>query len=109
MSKEASNPFAVKRKLALNQVPADLSCLDALPGFFSARIHSGDNKWHLSYDASVLHIDRIIKVLSENGVVMAGSWWQRQVIAYYQFTDTNVRSNALSKPHCCSRPPKNFR
>lgn len=60
----------------------------------------------IRYDASVVGIRDIERLLDESGVGRPSNVGWRFKLAWYRFLDGNARSNALSKGGaCCSRPP----
>ena len=70
-------------------------------------VHIDDqHRLHLRYDASVMNLRDIERLLDESGVGRPATLWWRLKSAWYRFVDGNARSNALSSGGaCCSRPP----
>jgi hypothetical protein len=103
-------PFDVDRTIPL--LPAAANSLDeairkmsALEPVMAARIDR-HGRLRIRYDASIVGIRDIERLLDESGVGRpSGTGW-RFKSAWYRFLDGNARSNALSKGGaCCSRPP----
>ncbi|WP_166268879.1 hypothetical protein [Marinobacter caseinilyticus] len=59
----------------------------------------------VSIDGSHFSTDRLMDLIRARGGHVTGGWWQRRKIAWYRFTDDNVRANANLEPFCCSRIP----
>ncbi|WP_319782629.1 hypothetical protein [Oceanisphaera sp. IT1-181] len=57
------------------------------------------------FDGTRWSTDELINLIEAQGGRLKRSWWQRQKIAWYHFTDDNVRANAKHEPTCCSKMP----
>ena len=63
------------------------------------------NKLRIIYDASHWSIDELLGLVSAAGGQLKEGWWGQRKLAWYRFTDDNVRANAQHQPHCCSKMP----
>ena len=111
--KLTKGPFDVNRTIPLFLVPAEklqqavekISRLEPVIDVHADR----QDRLHIRYDASVVSIRDIERLLDEAGVVRPSGFWWRFKLAWYRFLDDNARSNALSKGGaCCSRPPSKW-
>jgi hypothetical protein len=59
----------------------------------------------VTFDGRHWSTDELIDLAKTRGGCLKGGWWQRQRLAWYRFTDENVRANAKHVPTCCSKPP----
>lgn len=59
----------------------------------------------VSYDGSHWTIDELLALITSRGGSLKPGWWTRRKLAWYRFTDDNVRANARHEPHCCSKIP----
>lgn len=58
-----------------------------------------------TFDGRHWSTDELIDLVGARGGRLKEGWWQRQRLAWYRFTDENVRANAKHVPSCCSKPP----
>lgn len=63
------------------------------------------NQLRVSFDGTHWSTDDLINFIHSNGGQLRGGWWQRRKLAWYRFTDENVRANASHEPFCCSKIP----
>lgn len=108
--KPGKGPFDVDRTIPLlpaaaNALEEALLKMSAIEPVTDARVdHRGQLR--IRYDASIVGIRDIERLLDESGVGRPSSTGWRFKSAWYRFLDGNARSNALSKGGaCCSRPP----
>lgn len=59
----------------------------------------------VTFDGTHWSTDELIDLIEARGSRLKAGWWQRQRLAWYRFTDENVRANAKHVPSCCSKPP----
>ncbi len=79
--------------------------IDQLYGIDKVLFETVSEELELAYDASRLDIDAIERILKDNRVEVSHDWWTRFKEGYYRFVDQNVKDNANSQPHCCSKIP----
>lgn len=58
-----------------------------------------------TYDGTHWSTDQLVDLVESRGGRLKDGWWQHQRLAWYRFTDDNVRANAKHVPVCCSKPP----
>jgi hypothetical protein len=75
--------------------------IDDMPGINTVSLDNDQLMLHLSYDASQLSIDEIEEVIEKCGIRISRDWWTRIKKNWYQFTDSNSRSNASHRSGCC--------
>ncbi|WP_296933171.1 hypothetical protein [uncultured Marinobacter sp.] len=63
------------------------------------------NALRIAYDASHWSVDDLLEMVTARGGQLKGGWWTQRKLAWYRFTDDNVRANAQHQPHCCSKMP----
>ncbi|XKH00885.1 hypothetical protein LG325_12435 [Marinobacter nauticus] len=63
------------------------------------------NKLHVLYDGTHWSTDELVELITARGGRLKGGWWTRRKLAWYRFTDENVRANAKHEPFCCSKIP----
>ncbi len=107
-------PFDVVRILPLRPVATDMldSAIRKLSAFEPVLdVHiNRRGRLRICYDASIVGLRDIERLLDESGVGCASSAWWRFKSALYRFLDRNARSNALSGGGaCCNRPPTPWR
>ncbi|WP_461437705.1 hypothetical protein [Marinobacter nauticus] len=59
----------------------------------------------VAYDGSHWTVDELMEVIQDYGGRLKSGWWARRKLAWYRFTDDNVRANAKHEPFCCSKIP----
>lgn len=59
----------------------------------------------VTFDGTHWSTDELISFLAGYGGRIPDGWWQRRKLAWYRFTDDNVRANAKHEPFCCSKIP----
>jgi copper chaperone CopZ len=98
--------FLVKRNLKLSCMPTEAledvrGRLLQLRGMDEVRAEPERGRLHLTYDASVLHLDRVKAALEEAGCRLDQGRWSRFRQNWYRAADTNVATNASDKPWSC--------
>ncbi|WP_417567570.1 hypothetical protein [Marinobacter sp.] len=63
------------------------------------------NRLHITYDGTHWYIDELVALIKAHGGRLKAGWWAGRKLAWYQFTDDNVRANAKHEPFCCSKIP----
>jgi hypothetical protein len=64
-----------------------------------------ENQLIVTFDGSHWSTDDLIDLIDARGGRLKPGWWQRQKLAWYRFTDDNVRANVKHEPFCCSKIP----
>ncbi len=64
-----------------------------------------NNQLHVTYDGTHWYIDELLNLIKAYGGRLKTGWWTRRKLAWYRFTDDNVRANAKLEPFCCSKIP----
>lgn len=59
----------------------------------------------VTFDGTHWSTDELVGLIAAHGGRLKGGWWQSRRLAWYQFTDDNVRANAKHEPFCCSKIP----
>lgn len=59
----------------------------------------------VTFDGRQWSTHELIGLIEAHGGRLTKRWWQRQKLAWYRFTDENVRDNAKHVHVCCSKPP----
>ncbi|KXS54483.1 hypothetical protein [Marinobacter persicus] len=59
----------------------------------------------VTYDGTHWSTEELLDAIKAHGGWLTNSWWLRRKLAWYRFTDENVRANAKHKPFCCSKIP----
>jgi len=105
--------WEVRRRI---KVPALVHAADAMAVEHAVSALSGIRKVatyvdkHLvmvRYDASQSAYQAIVEVLECAGFPPLDNWWSRLKGNWFQYSDTNARSNANEPPPaCCNKPPK---
>ena len=75
--------------------------IEDMPGINTVSLDKDQLVLHLSYDASQLSINEIDEVIEKCGIRFSRDWWTRVKKNWYQFTDSNSRSNANHRSDCC--------
>jgi len=106
----------VARHLALDisaacagDVDQFLGAVDSLDGIDEIDYDAKTQRLNLSYDATHLSLQKVEKLLQEYHLAIRDNWWNKLKTGYYEFVDTNVKSNAEHQPSCChgqQHPPK---
>ena len=103
------DPFLLRRKLTIHGL--DDSQWDDLihelkhhPCVDHAEYRAG-NQLRVTYDGSHWSTDDLLQLIEARGGRPDKGWWTRQKLAWYRFTDDNVRANARHEPFCCSKVP----
>lgn len=104
-----SGAFLQRRTLPLEGLPESawddlLEDLNHHPCVDHAERKSAD-RLQVAYDASHWSTDELLLFVAERGGRLKNSWWVRRKLAWYRFTDDNVRANAQHQPFCCSKIP----
>ena len=105
----SQEPFLLRRKLTVEGLGESLwedfihelnhhPCVD-----FAERQRG--NRLMVTYDGTHWSIDELVDLIASYGGRLASGWWTRRKLAWYRFTDENVRANAKHKPFCCSKIP----
>ena len=63
------------------------------------------NRLMVTYDGTHWSTDELLDLIAGYGGQLASGWWTRRKLAWYRFTDDNVRANANHEPFCCSKIP----
>lgn len=63
------------------------------------------NSLYVSYDGTHWSTDQLLEMIEAEGGHLKNDWWTRRKLAWYRFTDDNVRANAKHDPFCCSKIP----
>lgn len=101
--------FLVRRKLTVKDLTDsqwndfvhelnDHPCVD-----FAERC--AGNQLRVIFDGSHWSTDALLDLIETNGGRVEKGWWARRKLAWYRFTDDNVRANARHEPFCCSKIP----
>lgn len=64
-----------------------------------------DNQLHVTYDGTHWTVDELLALIKTHGGHLKAGWWTGRKLAWYRFTDDNVRANARHEPFCCSKIP----
>lgn len=64
-----------------------------------------NNLLRVVYDGTHWSLDELLELIKTHGGWLQAGWWTRQKLAWYRFTDDNVRANAKHDPFCCSKIP----
>ncbi|WP_273207538.1 hypothetical protein [Marinobacter subterrani] len=67
--------------------------------------HKAGEQLCVSYDGTHWSVDELLSAIQANGGQLKTGWWTRRKLAWYRFTDDNVRANAKHEPFCCSKIP----
>lgn len=59
----------------------------------------------VTFDGTHWSTDELINLIEAQGGRLKRGWWQSRRLAWYRFTDDNVRANAKHEPFCCSKIP----
>lgn len=59
----------------------------------------------VTYDGTHWSIDELLELIRIHSGRLKTGWWTRRKLAWYRFTDDNVRANAQHEPFCCSKIP----
>jgi hypothetical protein len=63
------------------------------------------NQLIITFDGTHWSTDDLISLIESQEGCLKRGWWQLQRLAWYRFTDDNVRANAEHEPFCCSKIP----
>ncbi|WP_372972891.1 hypothetical protein [Marinobacter sp.] len=63
------------------------------------------NQLLVTFDGSHWSTDALLELIDTSGGRLETGWWARRKLAWYRFTDDNVRANAKHEPFCCSKIP----
>lgn len=108
--KMSKGAFEVNRTIPLlpvatGKLEATVRKIRAIEPVINAQVDRR-GRLRVRYDASIIGIRDIERLLDENEIGRSSSSWCRFKSAYYRFLDGNARSNALSKGGaCCNRTP----
>jgi hypothetical protein len=102
-------PFLLRRKLIVEGLEESqwddfLYDLNHHPCVDFAELKNTNQLW-LAYDGSHWSVDELLALITSHGGRLKAGWWTRRKLAWYRFTDDNVRANAKHEPHCCSKIP----
>jgi len=102
-------PFLLRRKLTVqglgeSQWEDFIQELNHHPCVDFAEYKPG-NRLFVTYDGSHWSTDELLDLIGLYGGRLASGWWTRRKLAWYRFTDDNVRANANHEPFCCSKIP----
>ncbi|GGY71160.1 hypothetical protein [Marinobacter zhanjiangensis] len=64
-----------------------------------------NDQLQVTYDGTHWSMDELLAMIEVHGGRLEAGWWTRRKLAWYQFTDDNVRANAKHEPFCCSKIP----
>ncbi|WP_420389514.1 hypothetical protein [Marinobacter sp.] len=64
-----------------------------------------NNLLRVTFDGTHWSTDELLESIKAHGGRLKAGWWARRKLAWYQFTDDNVRANAKHDPFCCSKIP----
>ncbi|WP_303288159.1 hypothetical protein [Marinobacter sp. SS8-8] len=67
--------------------------------------HKPGNQLHVTFDGTHWSTDELLELIKTHGGRLKAGWWTRRKLAWYRFTDDNVRANAKHEPFCCSKIP----
>ena len=59
----------------------------------------------VTFDGTHWSTNELLNLIEAQGGRLKRGWWQRQKLAWYQFTDDNLSANAKHEPTCCSKAP----
>ena len=75
------------------------------PGIRAVHVFVASKKIRVTYDQTAIDFNQILENLSSIGFPVAGGWWWRKKAAWFQYLDSNAKSNAEApSPPCCSNP-----
>lgn len=102
-------PFLLRRKLAVKglsdtQWEDFINELNHHPCVDFAERKAG-NVLRITYDGTHWTVDETLELIESHGGKLKAGWWARRRLAWYRFTDDNVRANAKHEPFCCSKIP----
>ena len=81
--------------------------LSALSGVRRVAADVAKRQVTVLYDATVLDYRSIEEELQNMGFLLLDTWWSRFKGVWFQYTDTNARENAQTRPSaCCNKPPE---
>lgn len=106
---ESHEGFLLSRKLKVDDLDSSdwqhlLDALNGHPCVDFARCRA-KNRLEVIYDGSHWSTDELLTLISDHHGRIENTWWTRRKLAWYRFTDENVRANANHKPFCCSKIP----
>lgn len=64
-----------------------------------------NNRLRVTYDGTHWCIDDLLELIKTHGAHLKSGWWTQRKLAWYRFTDDNVRANAKHEAFCCSKIP----
>ena len=64
-----------------------------------------NNRLDVTFDGTHWSTDELLEAIEAYGGRLKGGWWTKRKLAWYRFTDDNVRANAKLDPFCCSKIP----
>jgi len=101
--------FLLKRKLTVDGLSESewedfIQELNHHPCIDFAELGSG-HQLKVTYDGTHWSTDELLDLIQAHGGELRNGWWPRRRLAWYRFTDDNVRSNASHEPFCCSKIP----
>ncbi|AOY88190.1 hypothetical protein BKP64_08435 [Marinobacter salinus] len=108
---KASNqsPFLLRRKLTVEGL-TESQWEDFIPELnhhpcvdFAER--KSQNRLVVTFDGTHCSTNELIGLVEAQGGRLKLDWWERRRLAWYRFTDDNVRANAKHEPFCCSKIP----
>ena len=60
---------------------------------------------HVTFDGTHFSTDELLSLIEAHGGRLKTGWWAQRKLAWYRFTDDNLRANAKLEPFCCSKIP----
>ncbi|EMP54694.1 hypothetical protein MSNKSG1_15332 [Marinobacter santoriniensis NKSG1] len=101
--------FLLKRKLKVDGLSESewedfIQELNQHPCIDFAELQWGD-QLNVTYDGTHWSTDELLGLVQSHGGKLRDGWWTRRKLAWYRFTDDNVRANASHEPFCCSKIP----
>ncbi|MES9856735.1 MAG: heavy metal-associated domain-containing protein [Sedimenticola sp.] len=80
--------------------------LKSLTGVKKVTVSVSTRQIHIAYDQTHTDFDQIQEKLEEIGFPSSDDWWSRKKAAWFQYLDTNARTNAKTPPAPCCGDPK---
>lgn len=105
----SQQPFLLRRKLTIESLSESqwddfIHELNHHPCVDFAERRSSNQLW-VTFDGTHWSTDELLELINAHGGQIKTGWWTRRKLAWYRFTDDNVRANAKHEPFCCSKIP----
>ncbi len=101
--------FLLRRKLVVENIAetqwkALIQELNQHPSIDFAEVKQA-TQLIVTFDGRHWSTDALLERVEAYGGRVKGGWWQNQRLAWYRFTDENVRTSDKYVHVCCSKPP----